>query len=332
MLYIDGFAGPGRYLGGEDGSPVIALHAAIEQQVRISANLTFHFIEQDADRADHLQGIIEQIKVPGNFACVIHHGQQFEQAFSEILLGCIGQYGRLPPTFALIDPFGWTGVSFETIQKILGYQSCEVLITFMYGWINRFIGLPDQESNVDRFFGTIDWRQCKTIRVPTDRDRFLHDLYATQLRQKAGTRYVRSFQMRNDRDVIDYYLFFATNSESGLKRMKEAMWNVDKSGEFRFSDATDPSQLVLFEDTPNFDTLKSLLMRRFSGESPTIRSIEEFVLTDTPFRETHFKRQILRPMEMAEPPEIAIIGGKSNRKRGTFGDPALRIRFLGESI
>ena len=29
VIYIDGFAGPGRYKQGEDGSPIIALKAAI---------------------------------------------------------------------------------------------------------------------------------------------------------------------------------------------------------------------------------------------------------------------------------------------------------------
>ena len=28
MLYIDGFAGPGSYRGGEDGSPIVAVRAA----------------------------------------------------------------------------------------------------------------------------------------------------------------------------------------------------------------------------------------------------------------------------------------------------------------
>ncbi len=34
VLYIDGFAGPGTYTGGEEGSPVIALRAAVEQVAR----------------------------------------------------------------------------------------------------------------------------------------------------------------------------------------------------------------------------------------------------------------------------------------------------------
>src|SRR5579859_472831 len=69
-------------------------------------------------------------------------------------------------------------------------------------------------------------------------------LYLRQLH--TGAAYVRSFEMSNARDVTDYYLFYATNELLGLKKMKEAMWKTDESGEFRFSDATDPNQLVLF--------------------------------------------------------------------------------------
>jgi hypothetical protein len=37
----------------------------------------------------------------------------------------------LPPTFAFIDPFGWTGVPFQLIKEILANKSCEVLFNFM---------------------------------------------------------------------------------------------------------------------------------------------------------------------------------------------------------
>ena len=38
--------------------------------------------------------------------------------------------------------------------------------------------------------------------------------------------------MRNAAGITDYYLFYAANSPLGLKKMKEAMWKVDVSGEF----------------------------------------------------------------------------------------------------
>ncbi len=41
FLYIDGFAGPGEYSGGEDGSPVIALKTAREAEPPIQGEAIF---------------------------------------------------------------------------------------------------------------------------------------------------------------------------------------------------------------------------------------------------------------------------------------------------
>ncbi len=127
----------------------------------------------------------------------------------------------------------------------------------MYEEINRFIGHPDQVKNFDSFFGTDTWKSCVAQTDPRQRNgKFcLHDLYLRQLNGAAG--YVRSFEMSNSRDVTDYFLFYATSELLGLKKMKEAMWKVDESGEFRFSDATDPNQFVLFEKAPSLQTLRN---------------------------------------------------------------------------
>jgi three-Cys-motif partner protein len=45
LVFVDGFAGPGRYSKGEEGSPVIALKAVIDQPRPIKAKVDFHFIE-----------------------------------------------------------------------------------------------------------------------------------------------------------------------------------------------------------------------------------------------------------------------------------------------
>lgn len=328
IVYIDGFAGPGRYSKGEEGSPVLALQAALQQRVSIKAMVFFLFVEKDAERARVLQEIVEGIDRPDNFRVKIAGGQVFEKAFADFL-GFYTKKGKpLPPTFAFIDPFGWVGVPFAVVKQILSYPSCEVLVTFMYEEINRFIGHPDQAANFDTFFGTPEWRDGVALADPRARNRFLHDLYVRQLREAAGVKYVRSFQMRNAQDVTDYYLFYATNSLRGLQKMKEAMWSVDESGEFTFSDATNPNQLVLFEKKPNFLVLRQQIAARFAGREATVGEVEEFVLAETAFRETHYKRHVLKPMELAEPPQLEAIDPPKGRKRGTYGDPGLRLRFL----
>jgi len=208
----------------------------------------------------------------------------------------------------------------------MSYRSCEVLVNFMYEEINRFLQHPDQGPNFDTFFGTDEWREGLRLHDPRSRNRFLHDLYYRQLRGAAGAEYVRSFEMRNERDVVDYYLFHATNNISGLKKMKEAMWRVDQGGEFTFSDATDPNQAVLFGNEPRLDLLERQLLAHFGGREAPIEEIERFVVAETAFRETHYRR-VLKSLELAEPPTIEVVDPPPRRRRGTYPDRAMRLRF-----
>ena len=127
--------------------------------------------------------------------------------------------------------------------------------------------------------------------------------------------------------MTDYYLFYATNHLLGLKKMKESMWKVDPSGEFTFSDATDPRQLVLFGKEPQYGILRDQIVSRYQGKETTVGNIEEFVVAETAFRETHYKTQVLKPMENAAPPLLTVIDPPPNRRFGTYSDPALKVRF-----
>ena len=327
ILYVDGFAGPGRYSEGEDGSPIIALRAALEHRSRIRAIVRFLFIEKDRDRARALGETVGDISVPPNFRIEIRGGEMFEEAFAPFLTSYRTRSGRPPPIFAFIDPFGWAGVPFSMVIEIMSHRSCEVLVNFMYEEINRFIGHPDQETNFDTFFGTPDWRDGVGLSNPRERRRFFHDLYLRQLREAAGADYVRSFEMRNERDRVDYYLFYATNNLRGLAKMKEAMWKIDESGEFSFSDTTDPNQAVLFEPEPRYDLLQRRMLERFAGREATVGEVKEFVLAETAFRETHYKRHVLRLLELADPPSIEAVDPPARRRRGTYPDKSLGLRF-----
>ena len=331
LVYIDGFAGPGRYSEGEDGSPVIALRAALEQRERIRPKMSFLFVERDTARADMLKSILDEIRTPPQFSIQVEGGRTFEEIVTEYLDARTSNGQRLPPTFAFIDPFGWSGVPFHLVRRILSYSNCEVLVTFMYEEINRFIGLPDQEDNFNSFFGTKAWKQITSVPDPRERNRLFRQLYLSQLRNSANVEYVRSFEMRNDRDVTDYFLFYATNNRLGLEKMKAAMWKVDGSGEFRFSDATNPLQSVFFINEPQFDVLKAQIFDRFQGQETTVAEIEEFVLSETAFRETHYKR-ILSEFEKSQPPGLVAVDPPARTRRGigTYSDPSLKLRFTSE--
>jgi three-Cys-motif partner protein len=324
ILYIDGFAGPGEYKNGEVGSPIIALQNALNYRPPLTAILNFLFVEKDPARAAHLKSLIDKMGLPSNFHVKVEGGTTFENAFAKHYL-TYQRYGKLIPTFAFIDPFGWTGAPMSIVQAIMKHKSCEVFVNFMYEEINRFISHPDQKDNFDSLFGTSDWERCKAITGANERRRCLHDLYTQQMCKQGNVVHARSFAMSNDKDVTDYILFYGTNELLGLKKMKEAMWKVDESGGFSFSDATDPRQTVLFGNEPNLAQLKSDLLRKFKGMEPTVGDIERFVVVETAFRETHYKK-VLRSMEI-ETQEIRVTSAPDKRKLGQYGSPDIRIVF-----
>lgn len=326
IVYVDGFAGPGEYIGGKDGSPIIAVKAVLEHKANIVSQITMLFVEKDKDRADFLESKLSAIKTPSNLNYKVAHAK-FDEHLKEVLGPIDAQKARLAPAFVFIDPFGFTGIPFNLIKRIMQNDKCEVLITFMYEEINRFISSQKLWPNLVETFGTDKWKEIITETNPSIRENKLRRIYKQQLEQEAGIRFVRSFKMTNKVNRTDYFLFFGTNSVTGLKKMKEAMWRTDQTGAFQFSDATyNPDQAVLFELGPDYDELKKTLVRNFKAKIVSVQEIENFVITQTPFRETHYKRQILAKMEKANPSEINVkcIG---NRRRGTFPNHCM-IEFL----
>jgi three-Cys-motif partner protein len=324
LLFVDGFAGPGRYSKGEEGSPIIAIKAVIDQPRPIKARIDFHFIELDKRRSNHLATEIKALNVPPSITTSIHGGRGFQDAFPEVWKAYASRPGRSrPPTFVFIDPFGFK-IPFSYVAEILHAQSCEVLITFMFEEINRFLSQGQQPDNFDELFGCRDWREGINITAPRERVKFLHDLYQRQLTQAAGADFVRSFAMRNERNTMDYFLFFATNNELGLRKMKEAMWRVDEGGTYTFSDATDPSQSVLFAAEPDRRLLTGLIVDKFASTEATLKEIERFVVCQTAFRETHYKKA-LKALEEAD--KVIVVNPPPRRRSGTYADMSMKLSF-----
>ena len=66
IIFVDGFAGPGRYTGGEEGSPLIALRALLDhphfRQRRPGREILLVFIEREEDRAVALREEISSFR------------------------------------------------------------------------------------------------------------------------------------------------------------------------------------------------------------------------------------------------------------------------------
>lgn len=326
IIYLDAFAGPGVYSVGEPGSPIIALRAAMDQRAHLAGEIIFLFIEENEERVASLNDAIAALAPPPQFKIAIRHGDCAE-TITKLLDYVDAKNAGLAPTFAFLDPFGFSDTPLSLVQRLMSQPRCEVLVTFMFEEINRFLSHEDLPDHFDGLFGTAEWRDALNRPTPEERRRFLKELYQRQLRSEAAIKYVLAFEMRNQANALDYILFFGTNSIEGLKKMKEAMWKVDPVAGFTFSDATDPDQVVFFAAQPDSADVRRRLVERFRGHDAGVEEIERFLLEETPYRETHYKALVLKLMESESPPSLAIVAAKLKRRRGDFPAGTV-VRFL----
>ena len=318
LLLIDGFAGPGRYRDGEDGSPIIMLKAFLEHTARdriASTELVYFLIESHAGRAEHLTGEIEAMRpLPANVTAVPIHGE-----YTEVMERVLPEAGQLVPTFAFIDPFGFRDTKLVLTSRILGYPRCEVLVYFPTPYLARFVDHPDTVAAFTTLYGDRAWEAAIPL-AGGERRQMLHDLFRDALGRSAT--FVRSFEIITA-GGNGYHLFFGTSNKMGLAKMKEAMWAVDPVGGARFRDSTTAGQLVLFEQEPDFSVLRDILATHFGATPFTIEQAEEYTLLLTPFLPTHLRR---RTLAVAEKDGLLDVTRPAGSKAGSFV-PGTVLRF-----
>ena len=94
--------------------------------------------------------------------------------------------GELGPTFVMIDPFGIRGVTYQVLQRLAQYGKTELLISFMYESISRFMKTPGFKQHLDSLFGHREWRTALSIYDPREKELFLHNLFRRRLEEAQG--------------------------------------------------------------------------------------------------------------------------------------------------
>lgn len=315
IIYLDGFAGPGVYAGGEDGSPVIALQTAINHVLLSQLKKTeivFFFIEKEQDRAKKLTEVLKNRfpSLPANIKYTVE-GSEFAPTFQQALDKLEEQGAKLAPTLAFLDPFGFSGLPMNLIARLLNCNKCEVLVTFMAGFVRRFHD-ELREDVLNELYATDDWKKIREIGDPDARVQFLLQLYESQLKKLGGAEYIKSFGMIGPSNQIIYYLVFATKHLRGLEVMKEAMWNVDPTGLYKFSDITGLNQSLLmdFQSEPFWvKNAANIVYQNFKGKTVDENEIHKFVVASTQYL---YRKTILQYLEKDTPPKIIKV---STRKR-----------------
>lgn len=299
VTYLDAFAGPGRYLDGEDGSPVLVLdrllhHTAIERMRLRRDRVRLIFIEKDRDRFEHLSaelvtrfGDLDALPV----TVVVRHGDA-----AQLTLPLLSEFGSWShPILAVFDSWGNVNVPLSpVITRVARNQSSEVIVTFGPNWFSRREGEnPDQLDAV--FGGSEFWRPSDPGLDADQRWRTWLETYRAALR-RAGFAYQLQFMVVPGTGQ-PLYLVFGTNHESGVEAMKDAMWKVDGADGMRFLDprakgAVPAGQLDLFSSEGMVDPELLELVHQHLEDKPitTLEEVGTWLLLETArWRSVHAK-------------------------------------------
>jgi three-Cys-motif partner protein len=85
----------------------------------------------------------------------------FEDAATALVSDLQQQRRRLAPTFAFVDPFGFSGAPLDLLASLLAFERCEVFFTFIYNNVTRFLQEEGVSRHLDALFGTKEARQFR---------------------------------------------------------------------------------------------------------------------------------------------------------------------------
>ncbi|MFF2189174.1 three-Cys-motif partner protein TcmP [Streptomyces sp. NPDC058155] len=141
VVYLDGYAGPGRYADGTPGSPALILDSAAE--IADIRKLDCYFVERRREDFKSLKALTIEAKSRGLAAEAL--SGKVEKHLAYVLKQAEGS-----PLLAFIDPFG-LGLSFEALTEQLfgsrqpagstGRDATEVLLNFNSNAVRRIGGL-----------------------------------------------------------------------------------------------------------------------------------------------------------------------------------------------
>jgi three-Cys-motif partner protein len=294
ILFIDLFAGPGRYDDGTLSTPLLVLQRAIEEPDMRNMLVT-HFNDRDADCAGKLkaaiQGLpgIERLKYQPRVSNAVV-GEEIERKLAEL---------RLIPTFFFVDPWGYKGLSLGLITSVLQNWGCDCVFFFNYNRVNMGLNNAAVRQHMDALFGkerADDLRGQLAGLSSSDREKLILEQLCTALKEQ-GAAYVLPFTFKNERGTrTSHHLIFATKHFRGYEIMKGIMARESSEqhqgvASFEYAPASEQFP-ILFGLSRPLDDLQQMLLEDFAGETLAMRQVYERHCVGTPFIDSNYKRAL----------------------------------------
>ena len=226
--YIDGFSGAGIHIRKNDGNVIDGSPLRV---LSISNPFdTYYFIDLDGDKIDFLENLCIE-----NFPdrkTIFKKGDS-----SEVLMRVLPEFSKRnrDRLFCLLDPYR-LHLKWEVVQRMGAMGIVDLILHFPIMDINRnaIWNSPDQvpQDGIDRmnsFWGDETWRDIAYKESPQrslfdsspkekQDNQVIADAFRKRLIEHGKFEYVpKPIPMRNSRNAVIYYLFFASQNKTAHK-------------------------------------------------------------------------------------------------------------------
>lgn len=221
LAYVDGFSGPWETKTDNfhDTSFMIAIDVLQDAQNKVHEihgvrpTVRCFFSEVNVSSFAKLELAVAPFNNPQlGFEIKTYNGQ-FEDAVREI-----DQFIGTSFPLIFIDPTGWKGYPLEKIKILFDHPKCEVIVNFMYDFINRAAHIEDPKvvNTLAPILGGSDWPQ--RLDPNLSRGLAVEKLFRDTL--KSVGNFVHVISTKIDRTTSErplYFLAYATKDVAGLK-------------------------------------------------------------------------------------------------------------------
>ena len=224
-VYVDAFAGAGAHISkatGEmvSGSPLNAL--AIRPPFK-----EVHLIDLDGAKVENLRAL-----VGARTDVSIHEGDCNEVLLKTVFPRVL--YENFRRGLCLLDPYGLT-LRWEVVERAGNMKSMEIFLNFPIMDMNRNAlwsdpaGVANEDADrMTSFWGDESWKKAAygdqgnlfggSDPVKHGGNERIVQAYRERLKKIAGFKFVpEPMPMRNTKGAIVYYLFFASQNDTGRK-------------------------------------------------------------------------------------------------------------------
>lgn len=241
VYVFDFFAGSGKDIEGNLGSPLILLDKAKGEDRKYCSNakkeIRFIFNEGLANKSEELKQnvaqYIEQCKIENSCeSCIYKYSVQnynFKYIFSNPAIKDIFNNKDFAK-FVLLDQYGFRQIDENVFRQLVFFPKTDFIFFIASSFINRF----KEHPNITKY---IDTSKIKfEDRKPNEIHRAISD-YFRDLIPADKEYYLHHFSIRKDKRKGNYYgLIFGSNHTLGMEKFLKVCWKHDTfSGEANYN-------------------------------------------------------------------------------------------------